>query len=111
MAPTMAREAPTEGYRAQIAAAARIAAARGGTVIVGGTEAALGDRRCAALDPDGDRRPRRDRQRLGRRFSAAERTDLKAIATRLTRELSWLTTTAGSSPRASACSRRASTIR
>src|SRR6185369_4300538 len=28
---------------------------------------------------------------IGRRFTAAERTDLKAIAARLTRELSWLT--------------------
>ena len=91
MVPTMAREAPTEGYRAQIAAAARIAAARGGTVIIGGPEP-------RSVIADALRSTPTEIAGLvaivcdtARRFSAAERTDLKAIATRLTRELSWLT--------------------
>jgi diguanylate cyclase (GGDEF)-like protein len=90
MTPTAARESPAEGYRSQIAAAARIAAASSGTVITQGpavrsviaealrstpTEVAG----LVAIVSDG-----------ARRFSAAERTDLKAIAARLTRELSWL---------------------
>ncbi|MFT3692583.1 MAG: diguanylate cyclase [Kofleriaceae bacterium] len=91
MVPTMSREAPSEGYRAQIAAAARIAAASGGTVIVGGPEP-------RSVIADALRSTPTEIAGLvaivsdsGRRFSAAERTDLKAIATRLTRELSWLT--------------------
>ena len=88
MTPTGARPAPVEGYRQQIATASRIAAASGGTVIVGGRSVIADALRSGptevaglvALVSDG-----------GRRFSAAERTDLKAIAARLTRELSWLT--------------------
>ncbi len=91
MTPTAARPSPTDTYRAQIAAASRIAAAAAGTVIGSGprppsviaeplrsspTEVAG----LVAIISDS-----------GRRFSAAERTDLKAIAARLTRELSWLT--------------------
>jgi diguanylate cyclase (GGDEF)-like protein len=116
MVPTMAREAPTEGYRAQIAAAARIAAASGGTVLIGGADS----RPARAMDLGGPtwgndpnasvmapvRSVIADALRstpteiaglvaivsdTARRFTAAERTDLKAIATRLTRELSWLT--------------------
>jgi serine/threonine-protein kinase len=87
MTPTGARPAPIEGYRQQIATASRIAAASGGTVIVGGRSVIADALRSGptevaglvAIVSDG-----------GRRFSAAERTDLKAIATRLTRELSWL---------------------
>lgn len=90
MVPTMSRSAPSEGYRAQIAAAARIAAASGGTVIIGGehprsviasplrstpTEIAG----LAAIVSD-----------AARWYSVAECTDLGALATRLTRELSWL---------------------
>ncbi|MEP6865732.1 MAG: diguanylate cyclase, partial [Deltaproteobacteria bacterium] len=116
MVPTMAREAPTDGYRAQIAAAARIAAASGGTVLIGGaTEPKRGamdlggptwghDPNAPASAPvrsviaDALRSTPTEIAGLvaivsdtARRFSAAERTDLKAIATRLTRELSWLT--------------------
>jgi diguanylate cyclase (GGDEF)-like protein len=91
MVPTMSREAPTEGYRAQVAAAARIAAASGGTVICGGETP-------RSVMADALRSTPNEIAGLvaivsdsGRRFSAAERTDLKAVATRLTRELSWLT--------------------
>jgi len=91
MVPTMAREVPSEGYRAQVAAAARIAAASGGTVMVGGNEprSVIADAlRSTPTEISGLVAIVSD---SGRRFSAAERTDLKAIATRLTRELSWLT--------------------
>ena len=115
MVPTMAREAPTEGYRAQIAAAARIAAASGGTVLIGGADSRTsramdlggptwGNDPNAAVAPvrsviaDALRSTPTEIAGLvaivsdtARRFTAAERTDLKAIATRLTRELSWLT--------------------
>ncbi len=91
MVPTMAREVPSEGYRAQVAAAARIAAASNGTVIIGGDEP-------RSVIADALRSTPTEIAGLvaivadsGRRFTAAERTDLKAIATRLTRELSWLT--------------------
>ncbi|MEO8554717.1 MAG: diguanylate cyclase, partial [Kofleriaceae bacterium] len=91
MVPTMSREVPSEGYRAQIAAAARIAAASGGTVMVGGNEprSVIADAlRSTPTEISGLVAIVSD---SGRRFSAAERTDLKAVATRLTRELSWLT--------------------
>ncbi|MGE5183922.1 MAG: protein kinase domain-containing protein, partial [Acidobacteriota bacterium] len=91
MAPTAARPSPNEGYRAQVAAAARIAAASGGTVIVGADEprSVIADAlRSTPTEVAGLVAIVSD---SGRRFSAAERTDLKAIATRLTRELSWLT--------------------
>lgn len=91
MVPTMSREVPTEGYRAQVAAAARIAAASGGTVIIGGADP-------RSVIADALRSTPTEIAGLvaivsdsGRRFSAAERTDLKAVAQRLTRELSWLT--------------------
>ncbi len=91
MVPTMSRDVPSEGYRAQIAAAARIAAASSGTVVVGGGEP-------RSVIADALRSTPTEIAGLvaivsdsARRFSAAERTDLKAIATRLTRELSWLT--------------------
>ncbi|CAN5433045.1 hypothetical protein BH11MYX1_BH11MYX1_45530 [soil metagenome] len=91
MVPTMARAVPSEGYRAQVAAAARIAAASNGTVVIGGDEP-------RSVIADALRSTPTEIAGLvaivadsGRRFSAAERTDLKAIATRLTRELSWLT--------------------
>ena len=90
MRPTAARPFPSDAYRIQIASAARIAAAAGGTVITSGPDprsviaealkfghAEVGGLVAVVSDS-------------GRRFSASERTDLKAIATRLTRELSWL---------------------
>jgi len=91
MTPTAARTAPVEGYRQSIAAASRIAAASGGTVIVGGTHprAVIADAlRSGPTEVAGLVAIVSD---TGRRFSPAERTDLKAIAARLTRELSWLT--------------------
>jgi len=91
MVPTMARDVPSEGYRAQVAAAARIAAASNGTVIIGGDEprSVIADAlRSTPTEISGLVAIVAD---SGRRFTAAERTDLKAIATRLTRELSWLT--------------------
>ncbi|HTR50159.1 MAG TPA: diguanylate cyclase [Kofleriaceae bacterium] len=106
MVPTAARPAPTDSYRTQVAGAARIAAASGGTVIFCDDEP-----RPRVTDPSestsaATRSVIADALRSspteiaglvaivsdsGRRFSAAERTDLKAIAARLTRELSWLT--------------------
>jgi diguanylate cyclase (GGDEF)-like protein len=91
MVPTLGREAPTEGYRATIAAAARIAAASSGTVVCSGDapRSVIADAlRSTPTEISGLVAIISD---SGRRFTAAERTDLKAIAARLTRELSWLT--------------------
>ncbi len=90
MVPTAARTHPDEQYRTQIAAAARIAAAAAGTVIVSGPKprSVIADAlRSGPTEVAGLVAIVSD---SGRRFSAAERTDLKAIAARLTRELSWL---------------------
>jgi diguanylate cyclase (GGDEF)-like protein len=91
MTPTAARAFPNEDYRAQIAGAARIAAAASGTVITAGPNP-------RSVIADALRSGRSEVAGLvavvadsGRRFSASERTDLKAIAARLTRELTWLT--------------------
>jgi diguanylate cyclase (GGDEF)-like protein len=91
MTPTASRPPPVEGYRQAIAAASRIAAASGGTVMVGGAHprAVIADAlRSGPTEVAGLVAIVSD---VGRRFTAAERTDLKAIAARLTRELSWLT--------------------
>ncbi len=90
MMPTAGRTHPDEQYRTQIAAAARIAAAAAGTVIVAGPKprSVIADAlRSGPTEVAGLVAIVSD---SGRRFSAAERTDLKAIAARLTRELSWL---------------------
>ncbi len=90
MLPTAARVHPSDTYRSQIAGAARIAAAAAGTVIVGGPNprSVIADAlRSGPTEVSGLVAIIAD---SGRRFSAAERTDLKAIAARLTRELSWL---------------------
>jgi len=90
MLPTSARAHPDEAYRTQVAAAARIAAAAAGTVITSGPNprSVIADAlRSGPTEIAGLVAIIAD---SGRRFSAAERTDLKAIATRLTRELSWL---------------------
>ncbi|MDX2093535.1 MAG: diguanylate cyclase [Kofleriaceae bacterium] len=90
MTPTAARLPPSEQYRPQVATAARIAAAAAGTVILAGPKprAVIADAlRSSPSEVAGLVAIVTDE---GRRFSAAERTDLKAIATRLTRELSWL---------------------
>ncbi len=90
MLPTSARAHPDDGYRAQVASAARIAAAAAGTVITGGPKprSVIADAlRSGPTEIAGLVAIVAD---SGRRFSAAERTDLKAIGARLTRELSWL---------------------
>ncbi len=90
MTPTAARDAPADGYRTLMAAAARIAAASSGTVITPGPHArsVIADAlRSTPTEVAGLVAIVDDR---ARRFSASERTDLKAIAARLTRELSWL---------------------
>ena len=90
MAPTMARAELTEGYRGAVAAAARIAAAAGGTAILGATS----DRAPAAVMAEALRASPNEVSGLlaivsdrARRFSSAERADLRAIAGRFTREL------------------------
>ncbi len=91
MTPTSSRQPPVDGYRAAIAAASRVAAASGGTVIIGGPQprSVIADAlRSSPTEVAGLVAIVSD---AGRKFSAAERTDLKAIAARLTRELSWLT--------------------
>jgi diguanylate cyclase (GGDEF)-like protein len=90
MVPTAARSSPSESYRTTIATAARIAAASGGTVIAGeAPRSVIADAlRSSPTEVAGLVAIVSD---SGRRFSAAERTDLKALALRLTRELSWLT--------------------
>jgi diguanylate cyclase (GGDEF)-like protein len=90
MAPTAARPYPTDGYRTEIAGAARIAAAAAGTVITSGKQprSVIADvLRASPTEVAGLVAIVAD---TARRFSAAERTDLKALAMRLTRELSWL---------------------
>lgn len=90
MTPTAGRPYPTESYRADVAAAARIAAAAAGTVILGGSQprSVIADAlRSGPTEVSGLVAVISD---AGRRFAASERTDLKALAARLTRELSWL---------------------
>jgi diguanylate cyclase (GGDEF)-like protein len=90
MLPTPARPYPTDSYRAEIGGAARIAAAAAGTVITSGKEprSVIADAlRASPTEVAGLVAIVAD---SARRFSTAERTDLKALAMRLTRELSWL---------------------
>ncbi|HMG23007.1 MAG TPA: diguanylate cyclase [Kofleriaceae bacterium] len=91
MAPTSARPALSEAYRSEIAGAARIAAAAAGTVITSGRtpRSVIADAlRSSPTEVAGLVAIISD---TARRFSTAERNDLKALAMRLTRELSWLT--------------------
>lgn len=90
MAPTMARGEVTEGYRGAVAAAARVAAAAGGTAILGATS----ERSPAAVMAEALRVSPNEVSGLlavisdrARRFSTSERADLRAIAVRFTREL------------------------
>ena len=90
MTPVSAREVDDAAYRQSIAAAARIAAAAGGTVVLGGSPAksviaeAL---RTAPTEVAGLFAMVAD---TARRFTTAERTDLRAVAARLVRELTWM---------------------
>jgi hypothetical protein len=90
MVPTAARRDPEDSYRAEIASAARVAAAAAGTVITAGAQP-------RSVIAEGLRASPTEVTGLvaivadtARRFSAAERTDLEAVAMRLTRELPWL---------------------
>ncbi|HET9622119.1 MAG TPA: diguanylate cyclase [Kofleriaceae bacterium] len=90
MVPTAARRAPDDAYRTEIAGAARVAAATAGTVITSGPapRAVIADAlRSSTTEVGGLIAIVAD---TPRRYSTAERTDLKALAMRLTRELSWL---------------------
>jgi len=77
-------------YHRQIGSAARIAAAAAGTVITGGPKPRSVIAEALRSGPTEVSGLVAIISDSGRRFSAAERTDLKAIAARLTRELSWL---------------------
>ncbi|HEY4239623.1 MAG TPA: diguanylate cyclase [Kofleriaceae bacterium] len=90
MVPTASRPWPTDSYRAEIAGAARIAAAASGTVILGGPKPRAIIAEALRSSPTEVAGLVAIVSDAGRRFSAAERTDLKAIAARLTRELTWL---------------------
>ncbi|MDQ3334761.1 MAG: diguanylate cyclase [Myxococcota bacterium] len=90
MVPTAARPSPNESYRTQVAGAARIAAAAAGTVMTAGPlpRSVIADAlRSSPTEVAGLVAIVSD---SGRRFTQGERADLKAIAARLTRELSWL---------------------
>jgi diguanylate cyclase (GGDEF)-like protein len=91
MTPRTARATPDDGYRAAIATAARIAAATDATTIVpspGGARSVIAaPLRTGPTEVAGVLAIVRDHPR---RFSEAERTDLRAMATRVTRELQHL---------------------
>jgi diguanylate cyclase (GGDEF)-like protein len=90
MVPNAARPAPGEGYRAEIAGAARVAVAAAGTVITRGTRprSVIADAlRASPTEIAGMVAIVAD---SARRFTSAEHTDLKALGLRLNRELSWL---------------------
>jgi diguanylate cyclase (GGDEF)-like protein len=90
MVPNAARVAPSDGYRAEIAGAARVAVAAAGTVITRGAAArsVIADAlRASPTEIAGMVAIVAD---SARRFTAAEHTDLKALGLRLNRELSWL---------------------
>jgi diguanylate cyclase (GGDEF)-like protein len=90
MVPTSARDVADPAYRQAIAAGARIAAAAGGTVVLTGTPArsvvaeAL---RTAPTEVAGLFALVADD---ARRFTAGERSDMRAVAARLMRELQWM---------------------
>jgi serine/threonine protein kinase len=90
LGPVAARPSPTESYRAQIASAARIAAVAAGTVITSGKapRSVIGEAlRVSATEVAGLIAIVAD---TARRFSEAERADLRALALRLARELAAL---------------------
>jgi len=85
--PTAARPAPSEGYHAEIAGAARVATAAAGTVITSGQEPRSVMAAELAASPGEVTGLVAVVADAARRFSAAERADLDALALRLTREL------------------------
>jgi diguanylate cyclase (GGDEF)-like protein len=90
MTPVSARDIADPAYRQAVASGARIAAASGGTVVLTGTPArsviaeAL---RTAPTEVAGLFAVIADD---ARRFSTGERSDLRAVAARLVRELQWM---------------------
>jgi serine/threonine-protein kinase len=86
MVPRGSRPAPPDSAR-PVAAAARIAAATGATVIGGGRSVIAAPLRSGPSEVAGLLAVVRDRPR---RFSTGERADLRALAARLTRELQHL---------------------
>jgi serine/threonine-protein kinase len=90
MTPVSARDIEDPAYRQAVASGARIAAASGGTVVLTGTPArsviaeAL---RTAPTEVAGLFAIVADD---ARRFSVGERSDLRAVASRLVRELQWM---------------------
>ena len=90
MVPNAARAMPGDGYRVEIAGAARVAVAAAGTVITSGARprSVIADAlRASPTEIAGMVAIVAD---SARRFTAAEHTDLKALGLRLNRELSWL---------------------
>ncbi len=91
MIPRAARAVPDDGYRAPVATAARVAAATGTTTIVPSTTGArsvvAAPLRSGPTEVAGLIAIVVDH---ARRFSVAERSDLRALAVRLTRELAHL---------------------
>jgi diguanylate cyclase (GGDEF)-like protein len=88
MQPTAARSSPDDSYRSRVAAAARVAAASGGTVIGGGgTSVIAAPLRLAPSEVAGLIAVITDH---ARRFTASERSDLRALSQRVARELSHL---------------------
>lgn len=91
MAPTSARPPPSDAYRREIAGAARIAAAAAGSVITSGRTPRSVIAEALRPSPSEVAGLVAIVADAARRFSTAERNDLRALALRLTRELSWLT--------------------
>jgi diguanylate cyclase (GGDEF)-like protein len=93
MTPHAARDAPDDGYRASVATAARIAAAAGATTITAMSATATprsviaAPLRAAPGEVAGLIAVITDRPR---RFAGPERSDLRALATRLGRELGYI---------------------
>ncbi|MEZ4369076.1 MAG: diguanylate cyclase [Kofleriaceae bacterium] len=90
MEPQAAREAPDDGYRQAVGSGARVAAAAGGTVLLpgpAGRSLIAEPLRTGPTEIAGLIAIVSD---AGRRFGVGERTDLRALAARVARELSWV---------------------
>jgi diguanylate cyclase (GGDEF)-like protein len=90
MVPNGARPVPSEAYRAEIAAAARVAVAAAGTVITSGKQPRSVIAHALRASPTEVAGMVAIVADSARRFTIAEHTDLRALGQRLTRELSWL---------------------
>lgn len=88
MEPQASRPAPDDSYRQAVGNAARIAAAAGGTVILPGGRSVIAEAlRTSPTEIAGLVAIVTDD---ARRFPPAARADLRALATRLARELGWI---------------------